>query len=90
MRRFTARLLVNRAGKELNGITQLLGLDAQLVATARIELRERLAFLAHLAPTARQLLGGGNRYRKVTAVANAIVLRRRSTLRPRATLPPRA
>src|SRR5262249_21338162 len=44
-----------QASEELRRIAQLFGLDAELVATALIELGERFTFLANLPPTARQL-----------------------------------
>jgi len=43
------------AGEEFPRIAQLLGLDAQFVPAACIELREGFAFLAHFTPSSRQL-----------------------------------
>src|SRR6516225_6214579 len=39
-----------QAGEEIRRVTQLLGLDAQFVVAARIELREGFAFLTHFTP----------------------------------------
>src|SRR5271166_2147997 len=62
-------------GEELSRITQLLGLDAQLVAAACIEPRQDSAFLANLAPAPRQLLERNHLDRQIAAVANEVVLR---------------
>src|SRR5262249_47171912 len=72
---FNCPLVLEQAGKEFRRVAQLLSLNAQLVPAACIELRERSAFLAHLAPASRQLLGRVNRDREVTPVAHEIILR---------------
>ena len=75
-------------GKKLRGITQLLGLDAQLVAAACIEPRQLSAFLTNLAPAPRQLLERERLDRHIAAVADKIIRRGFSTGRPPA-MPPR-
>ena len=62
-----------QAGKELHRVAQFLGLDAELVATALIELGERFTFLANLPPRARQLFDRKNRNGKIAPVAYEIV-----------------
>src|SRR5262249_44182199 len=63
-----------QASEELRRVAQLLGLDAELVATGRIELGERFTFLANLPPTARKLPDRKNRTGWVAPVADEIVL----------------
>src|SRR6516164_1328911 len=63
-----------QASEELRRVAQLLGLDAELVATGRIELGERFSFLANLPPAACQLLGRENRNREVALVVDEIIL----------------
>ena len=62
-----------QASEELRRVAQLLGLDAEPVATGRIKPSERLTVLANLPPAVRQLLGRENRNRKVALVADEIV-----------------
>src|SRR5215472_1989631 len=71
-------------GEELRRITQLLGLDAELVTAACIEPRQPSAFLANLAPAPRQLLEREYLDRQIAAVADKVVLR----LPPQAGLEP--
>ena len=52
---FDRSLIRKQAGEEFPRIAQLLGLDAQFVSAALIELREGFAFLTHLKPPSRQL-----------------------------------
>ena len=52
---FDHPLIRKQAGEEFPCIAQLLGLDAQFVSAALIELREGFAFLTHLMPPSRQL-----------------------------------
>src|SRR6516225_3202158 len=47
---FDHPLIRKEAGEEFRRVTQLLGLDAQFVVAARIELREGFAFLTHFTP----------------------------------------
>src|SRR5262249_39277796 len=63
-------------GRAVGGISRaepLASLNAQFMAPARIELSQCFALLAELAPPPRQLLGGENRDREVTPVADGIV-----------------
>jgi hypothetical protein len=61
------------APTEFRRVAQLLGLNAKLVAAAGIELGQRSAFLAGLAPAARQLLGGKKLQSGGPPVADEIV-----------------
>src|SRR5262245_25847920 len=72
LRRALAR---EQVGEELRSVAQLLRLDTQLVASAHVELRQRLAPLADLAPAPLQLRNGGSFDRQVAAIAHEIVLR---------------
>ena len=70
------RLLAwEEVGEELQGVTHLLRLDAELVAPSRIEPGDLLALLADLVEAPRQLLGGGGLDRNVPLIADEIVLR---------------
>src|SRR5262249_51812583 len=69
------RLAREEPGEELRCVSHLLGLNAQLVTAAGVELVERFALLADLLEAARQLLGGANLDRDITTIADEIVLR---------------
>src|SRR3954452_16316239 len=68
---------VEQVAEEFRAITQLLGLDAQLVTASRIEPLQRLAALANLAPAPRQLISREALDRNVAAIAHEVVLRPR-------------
>src|SRR5215472_15903251 len=70
---FACPLGREQRAEEFARIAKLLGLDAQLVTATPIELSERFAFLANLAPAPRQLLECECFDRQVSSIADEIV-----------------